>query len=59
MLTLKNINGDTKMSLYEPAIERMRVEEIRAKRKAIRQEKARIRQEKREKYKILYKYELA
>lgn len=47
------------MGLYEPAIEKMRVEEIRTKRKAVRQEKARLRREKREKYKILYKEELA
>ena len=46
------------MGLYEPAIEKMRVDEIRAKRKAVRQEKARLRQEKREKYKKLYKEEL-
>ena len=47
------------MGLYEPAIEQMRVDEIRAKRKAVRQEKARLRQEKRQKYKQLYKEELA
>lgn len=51
--------GVINISLYEPYIEKMRVDEIRAKRKAVRQEKARLRKEKREKYKIMYKEELA
>lgn len=56
----KHLNGErNNMGLYEPAIEKMRIDEIRAKRKAKRMEKARIRKEKREKYKIMYKEELS
>lgn len=47
------------MSLYEPELEKQRVQEIRSMRKAVRHEKARLRKEKREKYKIVYKEELA
>ena len=47
------------MSLYEPEIEKQKVQKIRAVRKKIRQEKARLRKEKREKYKTLFKEELA
>ena len=47
------------MGLYEPEKEKQRVREIREVRRKIRQEKARLRKEKREKYKVLFKEELA
>lgn len=46
------------MGLYEPAIEKMRVDEIRAKRKQKRELKSAYKQAEKEKYKRLYKQEL-
>lgn len=47
------------MGLYEPYKEKMRVQEIRARKRAIREDKARAKQKEKEKYKQLYKEELA